>query len=29
MIKIGQEIRKLWAFEDFKTVDIRAAILNI
>ena len=29
VIKIGNEMRKLWLFEDFKTVAICAAILNI
>ena len=29
LIKIVQEIPKLWLFEEFKTVAIYAAILNI
>ena len=29
LIKIGLEIRKIWLFKNFKTIDIRAAILNI
>ena len=29
LIKIGQEITKLWVFEDFNMDDIGAAILNI
>ena len=28
-IKIGQEITKLWLFEDFNMTDNDAAILNI
>ena len=29
LIKIGQEITKLWLFEDFNMDDIGTAILNI
>ena len=28
-IKIGQEIRMLWLFDEFKTITICATILNI